>query len=89
MSLLSIIRNHFHSDSHDDSVHASRVVIEESKQARIQMNEQVRQVQHDAFQTSVDQQRIRSNILNQMIVRKPRPDFLEDTLSNREGNRGR
>ncbi len=85
MSLLSIIRNHFCDDQDDDSVHASRVVIEESKQARMQMVDQTKQAQHDAFQASVDQQRIRSNILNQMIVRKAGPDFLDETLTNQKG----
>ncbi len=89
MSLLNIIRNHFRPDWVDDSVHASLVVIEESKQARVQMNEHVRQVRHDAFQTSVDQERIRDTIMNQMIVRKPRRDFLDDTLTNQDGERGR
>ncbi len=85
MSLLSIIRNHFRPDSADDSVLASLVVIEESKQARIQMNEHVRQVRHDAFQTSVDQERIRSNIISPMMVRKAGPDFLDDALTNQKG----
>jgi len=85
MSLLSMIRSRLHSDAHDDSVMASRAVIEASKQARVQMDEQIKQVQHDAFQTSVDQQRIRSNILDQMIVRKAGPDFLEEALTNQKG----
>ncbi len=85
MSLLSIIRSHFRPDSDDDSVDASHAAIEESKQARMQMNEQTKQVRHDAFQTSVDQQRIRSNILNQMIVRKAGPDFLDEALTNQKG----
>jgi len=85
MSLLSMIRNRFHADVHDDSVVASRAAIDASKQARTRMDEQVKQVQHDAFQTSVDQQRIRSNILDQMIVRKTGPDFLADALTNKEG----
>lgn len=85
MSLLSIIRNHFRPDSHDDSVHASHAAIEESKQARVQMNEQTRKAQHDAFQTSVDQERIRSNVIYPMIVRKAGPDFLDEALTNQKG----
>jgi hypothetical protein len=85
MSLLSTIRDHFRSDAHDDSVIASCDAIEESKQARMQMVEQTKQVRHDAFQMSVDQQRIRSSILNQVIVRKAGPDFLTDALTNKEG----
>ncbi len=85
MNLLSIIRNRFRSDSNDDSVSASRVVIEESKQARMRMNEQAKQVRHDAFQTSIDQEHIRSNIISPMIVRKTGPDFLDDALINQKG----
>ncbi len=89
MSLLSTIRDHFRSDAHDDSVHASRAVIEESKQARMQMAEQTRQVRHEAFQTSVDQERIRATILEQILVRKAGPDFLDEALTNQKGDRGR
>lgn len=86
MSLISMVRNYFCSDPDDGSVNASRAVIAESKQARIQMNEQVRQIQHDAFQTSVDQERIRTNIIDQMIIRKAGPDFLADeALTNQKG----
>lgn len=85
MSLISMVRNYFCSDPDDSSVNASHVVIEESKQARIQMNEQIKQVQHDAFQASVDQQRIRSNIIDQMIIRKAGPDFLDEALTNQKG----
>lgn len=28
-------------------------------------------------------------MLDQMVIRKPRPDFLDDTLINQEGDRGR
>ncbi len=86
MSLLSIIRNHFCDDQDDGSVDASHAVIEASKQARTRMDEQTKQVRHEAFQTSVDQERIRANILNQMIVRKPRPDFLDEVLTNQKGD---
>jgi len=85
MSLLSMIRSHFRSDAHDDSVDASRAVIEESRQTRMQIAEQIRQAQHDAFQTSIDQERIRSNIISPMIVRKAVPDFLDDALTNQKG----
>ncbi len=85
MSLLSMIRSHFCDDQDDDSVNASHAVIEESKQARMQIAEQIRQAQHDAFQTSVDQQRIRANIISPMMVRKPGPDFLDDALINQKG----
>ncbi len=85
MSLLSIIRNHFCDDQDDSIVDASHAVIEASKQTRMQMVEQTKQAQHDAFQASVDQQRIRSNILNQMIVRKAGPDFLDEALTNQKG----
>jgi len=85
MSLLGMIRSHFCDDPDDDSVNASHAVIEESKQARMQIAEQIRQAQHDAFQTSVDQQRIRANIIYPMIVRKAGPDFLDEALTNKEG----
>lgn len=85
MSLLSLIRNHFCDDQDDDSVHASRVVIEESRQARMQIAEQIKQTRHDAFQTAIDQEHIRSNIISPMIVRKTGPDFLDDALTNQKG----
>lgn len=86
MSLLSMIRNHFRPDPDCFGVNESQVVIEESKQARVQMVEQTRQARHDAFQTSVEQQQIRSDILGQILVRKPRPDFLEEFLANEKGD---
>jgi hypothetical protein len=89
MSLLGMIRNHFSPDQDDDSVAASNAAIEESKQARMQMNEQARQAQHDAFQASVEQEHIRSNILNQILVRKAGTDFLDKAMTNQEGDRGR
>ncbi len=81
MSLLSFIRNRL-VDRHDDgSVDASHAVIEESKQARMQMTEQMKQFRHDAFQMSVEQERIRSDLM----IRKAGPDFLDDALTNRKG----
>ncbi len=85
MSLLSLLRNYFYPEPEDDSLDASQAVIEESKQARVQMNEQTKQAQHEAFQFSVEQQQIRTRILNQGIARKSGSDFLDDALTNQEG----
>ncbi len=85
MSLLSMIRSHFCDDQDDGSVDASHAAIEESRQTRMQIAEQIRQAQHDAFQTAIDQEHIRSNIISPMIIRKAGPDFLDDALTNQKG----
>ncbi len=63
MSLLSVIRNHFRPEPDCFGVSESQVIIEESRKARLYMNQQVQLARHDAFQTSMDQQRIRASLL--------------------------